>query len=231
MALQLIQTGNALPFSYPVDPSAEFQAGAIGQLTVIGNDIFVTVSDGRAPIGILDDIKSASFTRPQIDEVNVVQVPSAPDGYGQLISTMDVEKTLEFANISLSSFRADIPGIILNEVNGSVIVPAGTPLNFDQDGDGIPDSVRIISSYIYFVPNIPGDDSTVGSGRATIWFQRGIFQTDQFDTTQPYPINATLYVGEDGKLTSRQPGPTIPGVAMVTGPPSALVNNLEFLWF
>ena len=66
------------------------------------------------------------------------------------------------------------------------------------------------------------------SGRITIWFTRGIFATDQYDTTVAYPLNATLFCGIDGKLTTNSNGP---GIAMVTGPPSVMLNSLEFLWF
>jgi hypothetical protein len=208
-----------------------FEPGMVGQLTVMGNEIFVTVSDGTAPFGLLDDIRVSAFQRAQIDEISVIQIPTVSDGYGNLVATMQVEKSLEFSNIIRSSFTTSVPGTILNEVNGTLIIPIGTPANFDSDGDSIPDSVRSILSYRYHVPNIPGDDSTIGSGRATVWIDRGIFETDQFDTTQPYPLNALLYVGPDGRLTTKQPKPTTPGIAIVTGPPTSLVSTLEFLWF
>ena len=111
-----------------------------------------------------------------------------------------------------------------------IMALAGTELNLDTDGDGILDAIRVVVNYIYQVPDIPGDDTTVGSGRVTIWFSRGFFATDQFDTTVSYPLNATLFVGLDGKLTTKQITPTHPGLAVVTGPPTALVNTLEFLW-
>jgi len=77
---------------------------------------------------------------------------------------------------------------------------------------------------------MPGDDTTIGSNRVTIWFQRGIFSTDQFDTLQRYPLSATLFVNEEGKLTTKQITQNHPPVGIVTGPPSAMINNLEFMW-
>jgi hypothetical protein len=62
--LKLVQTGNALPISWPVDPTAEFEAGMIAQLYLRGNNMVCGVSDGRSPIGIIDDCKTRAFTAP-----------------------------------------------------------------------------------------------------------------------------------------------------------------------
>jgi hypothetical protein len=228
--LRLIQVGNTLPYSYPVDPTSTFQPGQIAQLKVIGNEVVCGVSDGTAPIGIIDDINTSAFTAPVTDEVIIIPVTAIHDGYGHYISAVETEKRMRFSNIVRSSFISDIEGLILYEVNGVIGVPAGTTLNYDSDGDGIPDSIRTIVSYTYRISDIPGDNTTIGSGRITIWFQRGIFETDQFDTKQTYVVNATLFCGADGKLTTAQPTPSHPGVALVTGPPTGLNNTLEFFW-
>jgi acetyl-CoA carboxylase biotin carboxylase subunit len=47
---------------------------------------------------------------------------------------------------------------------------------------------------------------------------------------QVYPLNATLYVGLDGVLTTKQPTENHPGVAVCTGPPSATIGTVEFLY-
>ena len=229
--LRLIQVGNTLPLSFPVDPTSEFQPGQIAQLKVIGNEIVCGVSDGTAPYGIIDDINTSAFTAPVTDEVVVIPAVGIHDGYGNYVSALDVMKNVRFPNIVRSSFTADVEGLILNDVNGIIEVPAGSPLNYDSDGDGIPDSVRVIVSYIYRIANIPGDNTTIGSGRITVWFQRGIFETDQYDPKQRYVVNATLFCDGDGKLTTSQPTPNHPGIAMVTGPPTGLNETLEFLWF
>lgn len=229
--LRLVQVGNTLPLSYPVDPSATFQAGQIAQLKVIGNEIVCGVSDGTAPMGIIDDINASAFTAPVHDEVVIVPLVGVlgPDGY-TLIAAQNTEKRLRFSNIVRSSFVADVEGLILHDVNGVIEVQQNTPLNFDRDGDGIKDSLRTIVSYVYRIPNIPGDNTTSASGRVTVWFQRGIFETDQYDTKQRYVVNAALFVNEEGLLTSRQPSSSHPGVAICTGPPSGIVETLEFLW-
>lgn len=220
-----------MPMSLTVDPTAEFQPGAFAQLRVIGNDIVAGVSDGTAPIGIIDDARVSAFTRSQIDEIVQIQVSSSNIGIdenGRLVNLSEVSKPLENPHIIQSSFISDV-SVFLNYVNGIINVPVGTELNYDFDGDGINDGFKIIVNYIYRVSNRPGDDTTLSSGRVTIHYQRGIYATDQFDTTQVYPLNCTLYVGLDGHLTSKQPTENHPGVAMCTGIPSSTQGTLEFL--
>lgn len=226
--LRIVQAGSSLPFSFPVDPSAEFQPGQIAQLNVVGNQIVCGVSDGTAPIGIIDDIKTVAFTSNSVDEV--VIVPATGVLYnGQLVTSVEIKAELENPHIYDRSFTANID-VELIARNGVIIIPAGTPLNHDDAGSGTPDSVRVVVNYTYTVPNVPGDDSTQGSGRVTVWFQRIIAQTDQFETNQQYPINAMLFVSEDGKLTTRQVYPGQGAVAIVTGRPGNVHGSLEFLW-
>lgn len=231
--LRLIQTGNALPFSYPVDPSASFQPGMIGQLKLVGQDIVLGLSDGTAPLGVIDDVRTNAFTVPAVDEIVLISAPDSSliytDGYN-FFNSVDWTKNLANGGLIQSSFVADYEGLVLNSTNGLVTLPADSRLNYDSTGNGKYDSVRTVVNYVYQVPSLPGDDSTIGSNRVTIWFQRGIFATDQYDTRHRYPVNATLFVNESGQLTTSQLTEAHPGIAMVCGPPSALVNTLEFLW-
>ena len=230
MALSIIQAGNSLPFSYPVDPSSTFEPGNIGQLKLAGQDIVIGLSDGTAPIGIIDDIRTNAFSRSVVDEIKVIPgVDITTDGYN-FFNGSDSMAPLANAGIIRSSFVADYEGLVLNEVNGILELPAGSRLNYDNDGDGVNDSVQTIVNYVYHINSLPGDDTTIGSNRVTIWFQRGIFATDQFDTRQKYPINATLFVNSEGKLTTQQITDRHPGVALVSGPPSSMIGTLEFIW-
>ena len=218
-----------MPMSLPVDPTAEFEPGMFAQLGLIGNDIVASISDGTAPLGIIDDVRTTAFTKAQVDEVIVVECQAHElDANGKRVSTVDVTGVMEYPNIVQQSFTSTI-SVLLNPVNGVVTVPAGTELNHDSDGDGINDAFSIVVNYIYRIAGKPGDDTTIGSGRVTLHYQRGIYATDQFDTTQVYPVNCTLYVGLDGKLTSSQPTEKHPGVALCTGPPSAAIGTIEFM--
>jgi hypothetical protein len=230
LALNIVQVGSGLPGSFTVDPSAEFQSGMIAQIKIIGNDIVVGVSDGTAPIGIIDDIRTSAFTRQQIDEVVEISVSATSiDGNGNLVNAEDVTGVLQHPSIVENSFTSTL-SVALNPVNGIITVPSGTVLNYDFSEDGTPDGFRIITSYTYSVPNVPGDDTTTGSGRITVHYQRGFYATDQYDPRQAYPINATLFVGLDGKLTTKQATDNHPGIAIVTGPPSSINSTLEFMW-
>ena len=228
--LKIIQAGNALPISYPVDTSSTFQPGQVGQLKLVGQDIVVGLSDGTSPLGILDDIRTQAFTQSIVDEIVIIPgLEITTDGYN-FFNGRDSMQRLDNPNIIERSFLADYSDLILTPINGLLTLPAGCRLNWDADGDGQEDSVKTIVNYVYQVSSLPGDDTTIGSNRATIWFQRGIFSTDQFDTTARYSLNSTLFVNEYGQFTTTQPSPDHPGVAMVVGPPTALYGSLELLW-
>lgn len=226
--LRLIQTGNSLPFSYICDPNSEFQPGQIAQLNAFGNQIVCGVSDGTAPIGIIDDIKTNSFTAASVDEVVIVQVAGILNG-SEYVTPTDLKTELINPNVLAKSFMSDID-VELIPRNGVIVIPVGTPLNFDLAGTGTPDAVRVVVNYTYQVPNIPGDDSTQGSGRITVWFQRLICQTDQFETNQHYPLNANLFCSESGLFTTRMPSPNHAAIAIVQAPPTSVNSSLELLF-
>jgi hypothetical protein len=227
--LRLVQVGNALPTSYICDPSAEFQPGMLAELTVIGNQVMATVSNGTAPIGIIDDIRTRAFTNVSWNEVVIVPaVPTTVPG-GAIITPVDIKIELKHPNILPASFIADVD-VILNPINGVITFLAGTKLNYDLMGTGSPNAIRTIVNYTYMVPNIPGDDSTQGSGRVTIWFNRMFLQTDQYETNQQYPIRANVYCSEHGFFTTRRPSAIHPAIGMVTGPPSPM-NPMVDLFF
>jgi len=210
---------------WPIDPTVAFQAGMIGGLKQIGGEIVMTISDGVSiqPYGIIDDMRDKAFQKPSVDES--VIVPAVADSHGKTL--VDVMGLLKYPSVVVSSFIADVD-VILNPVNGAITIPAGTSLNYDSNLDGVFDAVKVVCSYIRNVPDIPGDDTTMASGKMTVWFTRGEYATDQYDTTVAYPLNCTLYCGLDGRFTSKPNGP---GIGMCTGMPSSLLNMLQFMWF
>src|SRR5690606_29417878 len=134
----IVQAGNSLPLSFPVDPNAEFQPGMIGQLGTMGNNIVCGVSDGTCPLGIIDEIKTRAFTAPSIDEIVIATVPAVARTIigGRSYTTIDVQSSLQNSNILASSFTTNPVDAALNAKNGVLIFPEGTELNFDLDGDG-----------------------------------------------------------------------------------------------
>lgn len=224
-----MQVGNTLPANFICDPSAEFQPGMIAELTVIGNQIMATVSNGTAPIGIIDDIKTKAFTNVSWNEVIIVPAMGVLSG-SDLVTPIDIKAELRKPNITASSFNSTVD-VVLNPVNGVITFIAGTKLNFDLTGSGTPNAIRAIVNYTYQVANIPGDDSTQGSGRMTVWFNRMFFQTDQYETNQQYPVRANLYCSEIGLLTTRRPSAIHPAIAMVTAPPTPMNPMIEALLY
>lgn len=224
--------------SFPVDPTARFEPGMIGQLAQQDNMIVMTVSDGRAPFGIIDDIKAVSLTATQQEEIVVITAQSfSEDGYGGFISDFIESQELENSNLVVDSFftTSDV-GVIVNYRNGTIKIPAGTELNFN-DGtvdEGIFNALKIKVSYRYYIPSEFGEDTTLASGKVSIRFDRGIYATDQYDTSTVYSLNDPLFVSAEGKLTTKSSeigGVGTPVVGTVTCPPTNLSPFLEFFWF
>lgn len=189
-----------------------------------------TVSNGTAPVGIIDDIKTRAFTNVSWNEVVIVPAVGVPGPNGKLVTPIDIKAELRRPNILRSSFNSTV-NVVLNPVNGIITFLAGTELNVDLQGNGQMSGIRTVVNYTYQVANIPGDDSTQGSGRVTVWYSRMFFQTDQYETNQQYPVRANLYVSEHGFLTSRRPSTIHPAVGMVTAPPTPMAPYLEVLWY
>lgn len=228
--LRLVQIANTLPISMPCDPSAEFQPGQLAQLTVMGNQVVVTVSNGLAPIGIIDDIKVKAFTSNVWDEQVIAPAVGIMGPNNQLVSATDIKIELANPNILGSSFISIPVSVQLIPRNGVVVFPAGTPLNIDIGGTGIPNAIKTNVRYTYQIPNIIGDDSTQGSNRVSIWIYRGLYETDQFETSASYQVNSNLFCSEMGLLTTRQPFPNAPGIGIVTAPPNTILSTLQFMW-
>lgn len=181
----------------------------------------------------MDEVRVHAFSQPQVDEEiifgpDLIGTPGSGPG-GQLITTHDVMTTLQNPSIVKGSFTADYP-VIINTRNGVAKILAGSFLNYASIPGGSIDSIKIITSYIYQVPDLPGDDSTIGSGRITVWFTRMIAATDIYSTLVDYPLNCPLYSGLDGKFTSKPPFVNAPAVAINIGPPTAIDNMLTFLF-
>lgn len=228
--LRILQSGNMIPYSWPVDPNAEFTGGNIGQLTTMGNNIVCGLSDGSAPIGVIDDVKTRAFYAPAVDEVVIAGPIAGVMAGGRLVTPTDVKVELANAYVRPSSFISNPIDCELIPTNGVLVFLAGTPLNFDADGDQVPDSIRTVVSYSYQVPNIIGDNSTIGSGRVTIHFGRMIFETDQFETNCSYPINSSLFCSPSGLFTTKQYDPNFPGIGLCLAPPTAVLGSIQIMW-
>lgn len=218
---------NPLVWSAPVDPSAQFEAGQIAGLIEINGELFVTVCNGTTipPIGIIDDNKTKAFTGTAIDEIQIV--PATPTNVGgRLVSTVDVMGSLAETNILDTTFTANLD-VVLNPKKGTFIIPAGTPLNFEDTDTGVM-GFEVVASYRFKIVDFPGNDTTDGSGQIAIHFNRGIFTTNIFDTLSVYQPGSPLFVDSEGKLTAQETGSPMVGIALQ--PSTSVSNELMFMW-
>lgn len=229
--LKILNRFGADPWQWPVDPAAEFQGGIIAELKPSGNQIICGVSSGLRPLGIIDDIKTNAYSSTVVDEVHYIPVEQKiKNADNKWVTAYDILWPLKNPNITPKSFVGTVQ-CTLNPRNGLLIFPAGTVLNGDQDGDGVPDIIYTRVSYSYQIPNQPGDDTTAATRRVTVWLSRLLAQTDQFDPKVTYPLTHPLFVNESGQLTTRQITTSHPPMAIVTAPPTFNSSWLEFLWF
>jgi hypothetical protein len=73
-------------------------------------------------------------------------------------------------------------------------------------------------------------DGLGNSDRITVWHRRGLFETDQYDTTQLYREGDSLFAGRDGRLTTQQKPEQQEVAICTTAPTAAALNLLTFLW-
>lgn len=234
MALELIYAQGRPNGVGDVDWSVEFEAGMCAGKTIIDGTVVWTVANGDdiPALGIIDDTRVSAFSDTVSYEEVIVRVVDADgDGKSDLEASgklMGGENGIGVSNINIQTFRSD-PAVILDSVHGLIEIPVGTELNYDADEDGTLDSVRTVCAYQYWVPNKPGEDSTLGSGKLTVWTMYGSeLSTNIWDPTGGgYRLNDWLYCGPDGKLTRTQNGTP---VAICTYPPTTLDSFLQFMW-
>lgn len=228
--LRILEQGNSMPFQWPVDPSAIFESGAAASLTVIGSQIMATTSNGMGFIGVFDDVKNQSFTAVSWDE-EIIVTPSASNltvnGSSQISIISEVRAELENPNVDGNYFISSPVEVELIPRNGVIVFPAGTVLNYNLAGGDDMDSIRTIVRYPYQIPNVIGTDTTFASQRVTVWFQKMIFETDQFEVNQEYMVMSNLFINERGLFTTRQILPNSPIVAICTAPPSMINPNIQ----
>lgn len=204
--LRIIETFNNLPQGYHVDPDANFEPGQIGSLRVRNGNVVVGVSDGLHPEGIIDDIKTEKYRAVRWQEEIVAKVEEFNMKDSYFITAKDIKCQLKEPHVIVKSFISTI-SVTLVPMNGVVIIPAGTlcnyrsPHNLDLSSE-YSNAIRFSCNYAY---NIPAnyDDSTVMSGRVTIWNKMMIAETNMFDTTAKYNKYSSLYA-VNGLLTTNK---------------------------
>ena len=233
--LRLVELFNNLPVCVRVDPEARFQPGQVAALKMRKGESVVGICDGLHPCGIIDDIKSNVFrTVPNPPhQVHIIPIHhrTFDEDKKEIVSSQDYRVKLSHASIIAASFVSSVPGH-LKPANGEFILPKGTVCNYcitpTVEGRDMNDAVRLTCRYAYNVPMLYADDSTVSSGRVTIWTKNMIADTDMYDTTQEYRKYAPLYV-ENGLLTTKRLDYTCKCIGIVLDAPGTDNSMLRFL--
>lgn len=147
-------------------------------------EVALVASSGLHLVGIIDDQKTSSFTATVVNEA--VASGATVLAHANIVSTT--------ATSVLNSVPADY--VILTSATNGTINPA---------------SGAAVVSYSYVIPGKAGDDTTLASGKCTIWLQEGEYATDVYELTSTvtlslYTVGRALYVSNTanqlGRLTA-----------------------------
>ncbi len=158
------------------------------------------------------------------------------------IGVIDENKTTQFLATVQNEFVNTTGGGLTVNLNNANLVPGtfatGTAqayLTSTANGTVTGTSAGTVS-YSYVIPGKAGDDTTLASGKCTLWLQEGEYATDVYEVStatsglQAYTVGAPLYASANSKLTTEVAnlgtGNTI--VGFVTKTPSAGNPFLNF---
>lgn len=216
MAFKLLYTTTSLPQGdFNVDSSLIAEAGMIGIVSgTTVPTVFNAYSGSTGLVGIIDENKTTAFV------ANVV---------GETVASG--QTTLAHANlVSTSTFSVETG-------DSSLTVSSATNGTLTAAPSALSGTTTV--SYSYYIPGKAGDDTTLASGKCTIWLTQGEYATDQYEVStacpaSSYTIGAKLYIsnatGQKGKLTAVAPSAGCQGVAYVTKSPTAGNPFLNFFW-
>lgn len=209
MSFKLLYTNLAGPQGdFLVDPAATFEAGMIGKLQ--------GTSSG-SPTGLPQVILAGAATG------NVLLGVIDDNKTTQFIATVVNEAVttgttvLNHANIVVGTYTSGTANATLTSAtNGTVTVTSAGNV-----------------SYSYYIPGKAGDDTTLASGKCTLWVQSGEYATDVYEVATTasgaitYTVGSPLYSSSNSKLTATDPG-SGKIVAYTTKSPSAGNPFLNF---
>lgn len=191
-----------------------------------------------AEAGMLGTLQGTTSGSP----TGLPQVILAASG-SQLIGVIDENKTTQFiATVSNEVVNTTGGGLTVNLNNANVVAgtfstgTANAILTSATNGT-VTGTVAGTVSYSYVIPGKAGDDTTLASGKCTLWLQEGEYATDVYEvatgsgTTAVYAVGEKLYCSVNSKLTCSPASTTASGatvVGYVTKTPSAGNPFLHF---
>lgn len=189
MAFKLLYTTErGAQGDFLVSPTLVAEAGMLGTLngtttgspTGLPSVVLTTGTD--ALIGVIDENKTTQFLATVQNEfVNTT-------GSNSFVSTVNLNN----ANVVPGTFATGTAvAFLTSAANGTVTgTTAGTV------------------SYSYVIPGKAGDDTTLASGKCTLWLQEGEYATDVYEVStstsglQAYTVGTALFASANSKLTT-----------------------------
>jgi len=210
MAFNLVYTNLAGPLGdINVSAGLVAEAGMVGVISANATtgdpEVTLATSGTTGMLGIIDDNKTATFTATSVNEPVV-------SGQSALRHANLVTTTVAYSNPGASGTVT-----VTNQTNGTITV-----------ADVDPNDTEGTVSYGYIIAGKAGDDTTLASGKCTIWLAEGEYSTDVFELSSAvalssYAVGTDLRVadttyGQEGRLTTRGAGSVI---GQVTKAPTA----------
>lgn len=181
-----------------VDANATFQAGQIAAYDSTGAATVATT--GSLPCGLFKWNKASTIYGIALDET-ITDAASA------------TTYTMAHANVSNVRVVDSIGGLLVETTDYTINAVNGV---ITQVGNDLAVGETIVVDYTYEKSeadlNEAGknffntNDDTAGASKVTLIQGNWRVYTDQFDTSQAYAVNDSLYVTADGKFTSENTG-------------------------
>jgi hypothetical protein len=204
MSFKLLYTNLAGPQGdFLVDPAITFEAGQLG--TITGNSAGLPVVElALSGNAVLGIIDDNKATQ----FLATVVAETVVTGQTILNNANVVQRT--FAVAAGASVTLD------SATNGTIVVATGGTV-----------------SYSYYIPGKAGDDTTLASGKCTLWLQPGEYATDVYEVTTAsgstpyaYTVSTALTTSSNSKIMEKGAAGTLLGY--VTKTPSAGNPFLHF---
>jgi len=135
-------------------------------------------------------------------------------GTDSLIGIIDENKTTQFLATVQNEFVNTTGGALTVNLNNANLVAGtfatGTAVAFltSAANGTVTGTTAGTVSYSYVIPGKAGDDTTLASGKCTLWLQEGEYATDVYEIAtstsglQAYTVGTPLFASSNSKLTT-----------------------------
>ncbi len=231
--LHLIETFNNLPSNIKVNSDTLFQPGHVVALKMKKGEAVIDICDGLHPFGIVDDIKCSHARCPSWEEhvidLKTLNIKDINYENKTVVLKQEEKIKLNHENIIQNSFISNISCQLSPKI-GEFKLFKDTGYKFSEifcdKFDETKLSIIFSCKYAYNIPLL--DDSTLSSGRATVWTKNMIAETDIYDITVEYHNYGILYSSQ-GLLTSKRADCQCKPIGVILRAPKVDNPMLKFL--